>query len=160
MYVNVELQMACCECGNKLLLRLRIPFVCVQSMAVCAASPIWDKVSVGITNNPIHFHRLALKERWNRKTREWKISGQQNKGTEGRLSLVSRWLWRRHAAKHCVCGKLDKVVSSSVSYLLCVTLHIEATGHPIFRMSFIHFALERKGFFFLLWFCNLLSLSN
>jgi hypothetical protein len=57
--MNKELQMAWYKCGNKLLRRLCIPFVRVQSKAVCAASSILDKVAVGITNNPIYFHRLA-----------------------------------------------------------------------------------------------------
>ena len=55
----------------------------------CAASYISDKVAVEVTNNPIHFHRLALKERWNQKTRKWKITGQQNKWTEGRCRLFA-----------------------------------------------------------------------
>ena len=154
--------MAWCECGNKLLRRLYIPFVCVQSVAVCAASSIWDKVAVGITNNPIHFHRLALKERWNQKTGKWKMSGQQNKGTlvcggcdvETLLSVVS-------VGSQI---KLYGIFVFSKLLAICHTAHrnhrpshlrgvFHSCGATVFSQMRVAFE-QRNCFFFRLWICN------
>jgi hypothetical protein len=108
-------------------------------MAVCAASSISDKVAVGITNNPIHFHRLApegemksenknVKNEWTTKQRNGSVMSLVCSGcdVDTLLSVMSV------GSQSCV------LFSSSVSYLVYVTLHIETTGHPIFRVSFIH----------------------
>jgi hypothetical protein len=123
-------------------------------MAVCATSSIWDKVAVGVTNNPIYFHRLVQKERWNQQTRKWKISGQQNEGREEwclsfavAVTSARGWascLWE--VRKSCI------VFSSSVCYLSYLTLHIETTDHPIFRESFIHIVRQYSGT--CAWHCN------